>query len=108
MTQSLTQSLDNIHHLALQVDNIEQSLRWYASNFSCEIIYQDETWALLKFGNISLALVLPNQHPSHFAVIRENVESYGLPMKHRDGTSSVYIKDPSGNNIEMLKLPELS
>jgi len=108
MTQSLPQSLDNIHHLALQVDNIELSLRWYASNFSCEIIYQDETWALLKFGNISLALVLPNQHPSHFAVIRENVESYGLPMKHRDGTSSVYIKDPSGNNIEMLKLPELS
>lgn len=108
MTQSLTQSLDNIHHLALQVDNIEQSLRWYASNFSCEIIYQDETWALLKFGNISLALVLPNQHPSHFAVVRKNVEAYGLPKKHRDGTSSVYIKDPSGNNIEMLKLSELS
>jgi catechol 2,3-dioxygenase-like lactoylglutathione lyase family enzyme len=103
----MPQPLDNIHHLALQVDNIDQSLRWYASNFSCEILYQDESWALLKFGNISLALVLPNQHPPHFAVIRENVESYGLPKKHRDGTSSVYIKDPSGNNIEMLELSAL-
>lgn len=104
----MTQSLDNIHHLGLQVDNIGQSLSWYVSNFSCEIIYQDDSWALLKFGNISLALVQPNQHPSHFAVIRENLEIYGLPKKHRDGTSSVYIKDPSGNNIEMLKLSELS
>ncbi|GDX39294.1 hypothetical protein LBMAG20_15090 [Methylocystaceae bacterium] len=104
----MTQPLDNIHHLALQVDDIEQSLSWYTSKFSCEIVYQDESWVLLKFSNISLALVLPNQHPSHFAVISENLEIYGLPKRHRDGTSSVYIKDPSGNNVEMLKLSELS
>ena len=104
----MNKPLDNIHHLALQVDDIEQSLRWYESNFSCEIIYQDKSWALLRFGNISLALVLPNEHPQHFAVIRENVQDYGAPKAHRDGTSSVYIKDPSGNNIEMLKLAELS
>jgi hypothetical protein len=46
------------------------------------------------------------QHPPHFAVVREDVTSFGTPVPHRDGTSSVYIQDPSGNNVEMLKLAD--
>lgn len=100
----MAKSLDDIHHLALQVNDIEKSIKWYRANFSCEVVYHDKTWALLQFGNISLALVLPNQHPTHFAVTREDASIYGRPVKHRDGTCSVYIKDPSGNHIEMLEL----
>lgn len=96
--------LDQIHHIALQVSNLEESILWYTKNFSCQISYQDNTWALLKFGNISLALVHPDQHPSHFAITREDLTPFGTPVPHRDGTSSVYIEDPSGNQIEMLKL----
>ena len=97
--------LDNIHHLALQVDDIEVAVRWYTSNFSCDVAYQDHSWAMLEFGNLSLALVLPNQHPPHFAIERTDLHNYGDPNVHRDNTSSVYIRDPSGNNVEMLKLP---
>ena len=100
----MAKSLDDIHHLALQVNDIEKSIKWYLANFSCEVVYHDKTWALIQFGNISLALVLPNQHPIHFAVTREDASIYGRPVKHRDGTRSVYIEDPSGNNIEMLEL----
>ena len=70
------------------------------------IAYQDASWALLKFENISLALVLPGKHPPHFAVTRDNIAIFGTPVPHRDGTSSVYIQDPNGNNVEMLKLAE--
>jgi len=28
----------------------------------------------------------------------------GKPEKHGDGTRSVYVKDPAGNNIEILAL----
>ncbi len=98
--------LDPIHHIAIQVHNIDQSVSWYQSHFSCEVAYHDASWALLKFANISLALVLPQQHPPHFAIPRDDVAPFGTPVPHRDGTSSVYIQDPSGNNIEMLKLAD--
>ena len=102
----MTKPRDHIHHIAIQVQDVEKSVAWYTSNFTCEVAYHDASWALLRFDNISLALVLPNQHPPHFAVTREDVTSFGTPVPHRDGTSSVYIQDPSGNHIEMLKLEE--
>jgi len=102
----MPKTLDHIHHVAIQVKDIEESLNWYTSNFSCEVAYRDESWALLKFKNISLALVLPHQHPPHFAITKDDVKPYGVPVPHRDGTSSVYIQDPSGNNVEMLKLAD--
>ncbi len=102
----MAKKLDHIHHLALQVDDIESSITWYRENFLCEIAYQDDSWALLNFDNLSLALVLPNQHPPHFAITRNDPQIFGQPRVHRDGTSSVYIKDPTGNNVEILKLAD--
>ena len=94
---------DFIDHLALHTDDIKKSVDWYIKNFHCEILYQDDSWAMLEFENIKLALVLPEQHPFHFAVLKDDVENYGIPIKHRDGSVSVYIKDRSGNNIEVLR-----
>ena len=102
----MTKPLDHIHHIAIQIQDIEQSIAWYISHFDCEVSYRDDSWALLKFDNILLALVQANQHPPHFAVTRDDISSFGTPVPHRDGTSSVYIRDPSGNNVEMLKLAE--
>ena len=98
--------IDKIHHVAIEVQSIQDSVDWYKSNSRCEISHQDDTWALLKYDNISLALVLPKTHPPHIAFERKNAEKYGKLKRHRDGTSSVYIKDPSNNSVEMLKLPE--
>ena len=98
-------TLDTLHHTAIQVKNIAAAVTWYTERFSCEVAYQDESWAMLQFANTSLALVLPEQHPYHFAILTDDVTAYGEPVQHRDGTSSVYIKDLDGNNVEMLSLP---
>ena len=58
---------------------------------------------MLNYDNISLALVLPDMHPPHIAFEKLNAEDYGKLKDHRDGTSSVYIKDPSNNAVEILK-----
>ena len=50
-------NLDRINHVAVPVQNIEQGIKWYKKNFSCEVSYADDTWALLNFDNIGLALV---------------------------------------------------
>ena len=96
--------MDKIHHIAIQVEDIARSVEWYKKNYEVEVSYQDETWAMIDFANTSLALVLPEQHPFHFAIESKQAEIYGDLIKHRDGTASVYIRDIDGNNVEMIKL----
>ena len=98
-------SLDTMDHVAVSVANVAETVDWYKQHFRCQVAYQDETWALVEFANIRLAFVLPSQHPDHFAVLGDP-SAYGQPKKHRDGTSSVYIQDPNGNNVEILALAE--
>ena len=95
--------LDTMHHVAVAVRNVKETVDWYTKHFDCKVGYQDESWALVEFGNIRLAFVLPEQHPPHFALLGDP-SLYGEARKHRDGTRSVYLTDPSGNNIEILAL----
>jgi catechol 2,3-dioxygenase-like lactoylglutathione lyase family enzyme len=95
--------LDTIDHVAVSVTNVQETVAWYTKNFDCTVKYQDETWALVEFANIRVAFVLPEQHPPHFALLGDPAQ-YGEPKTHRDGTRSVYVKDPSGNNVEILAL----
>lgn len=94
---------DRIDHIAIAVENVETAVEWYTKNFNCKVKYQDETWAYLGFNNINLALVIPGQHPSHLAFIRENAQEFGELKTHRDGTRSCYIKDPTGNSVEIME-----
>jgi len=96
--------MDKIHHIAIQVTDLKSSIQWYKQEFDCKLVYEDATWAMIAFDNISLALVTPKQHPPHFAVELDNPEKYGNLVSHRDGTASIYIKDPSGNSVEVLKV----
>lgn len=95
-------ALDSIHHLAIAVTDVAASVRWYRDNFACRVAYQDATWALLKFANISLALVIPAQHPPHVGFVLDDAARFGTLTTHRDGTRSAYVNDPDGNALEMI------
>lgn len=96
-------TLDSMDHVAIAVHDIAATLDWYRQHFRCEVLYHDDTWALLQFANIKLALVLPSQHPGHLGFFRPDAANFGELQPHRDGTSSVYLTDPSGNSIEFLQ-----
>jgi catechol 2,3-dioxygenase-like lactoylglutathione lyase family enzyme len=96
-------ALDTLHHAALRVKDVKEAVDWYTERFRCEVEYQDETWAMLAFENVRLAFVLQEQHPPHIAILGDP-EKYGNAKMHRDGTSSVYVKDPDGNNVEILAM----
>jgi hypothetical protein len=81
-------------------------IKWYKETLKANISFQDETWALLDIDNTAIALVLPSQHPPHLAFESLDAEKYGDLTTHRDGTASVYVKDPFGNTIEFLKLAD--
>ena len=105
------EEMKNIDHIAIQVNNIKESIDFYIENFGCEIIYQDDTWAFLQFGNIKMALVVEDEHPYHIAFEIDGLDSEmgRLPQGnrqnwkyHRDGSISRYINDPSGNKNELI------
>jgi catechol-2,3-dioxygenase len=93
---------DSLHHVAIAVDNVAKAVQWYRQTFRCEIAYQDDTWALLQFANVALALVIPEQHPPHLGFVTPLAHEHGPLKRHRDGTESVYISDPAGNPVELL------
>lgn len=88
--------------MAFSVRDVREAVSWYRKTFRCEVRYQDATGALLAFQNVLLALVIPEEHPPHLALVNERAEEFGPLKPHRDGTRSTYIKDPAGNSIEVL------
>ena len=100
--------MDKIHHVAITVRHIDQAVRWYTEHFHCKVSYQDDSWAMLDFENIQLALVLPEQHPAHIAIANPNAEQFGKLTTHGDGVRSVYRKDSEGNSVEIIDLASLS
>lgn len=96
--------LDSVHHVALAVKDITEAVEWYTGTFRCDVVYADESWAMLKFANCHLALVTSGQHPPHLGFLTpvEEAERFGALKAHRDGTRSVYVDDPSGNSVELL------
>jgi catechol 2,3-dioxygenase-like lactoylglutathione lyase family enzyme len=99
--------MDTLHHVALSVQDIDQAIAWYTTHFDCRVSYRDSTWALLQFANLSLALVLPGQHPPHVGLLRDDAARFGPLVTHRDGSRSIYLNDPSGNAVEVLEATSL-
>ena len=97
------QSLQSLHHVAIPVADIDRAIEWYTARFSCQVKYRDASWALLRFANIHLALVTPEQHPLHIALMAPNASDYGPLTRHRDGTQSIYIQDSEGNHVEIMQ-----
>lgn len=94
--------LDPIDHIAISVRDVAESVDWYTKTFRCRVAYQDETWALIEFGNMRIAMVVEAEHPAHVALGRVDAASFGALKTHRDGTRSTYVTDPSGNAIEIM------
>ena len=105
----------NLDHVAISTsrEKMQETVLWYVEKVNASIMYQDETWALLKTeNNQSIALVVQDQHPPHIAFSineeqKQELVSLGKKFKkHRDDSESVYIKDPSGNFVEFLLWPK--
>jgi len=91
-------------HVAICVSDIDQSIQWYMSNLDVDnILYADETWAMLQIGTTKVALTTKDQHPPHIAFTVEDFESLDELKQHRDGSKYIYKADPDGNIIELIK-----
>jgi catechol 2,3-dioxygenase-like lactoylglutathione lyase family enzyme len=97
-----------LDHIAINVSNIANSASWYTENLGAEVIYADDTWAMLETGETKIALTLDGHHPPHvgFSVSDINDIPCDDPDYHRDGSAYRYVKDPDGNTIEFVYYPK--
>ena len=99
-----------LDHIALNVKDVKASTDWYRVNLNAEVSYEDETWAMLRVGDVAVALTLPNQHPSHVAFELNSMDEFddSFDIKtHRDGSKYQYITDLDGNTIEYIYWPKV-
>ena len=99
----MTEQLDSLRHITLNVASVADAANWYRSSFRCETLREDTKCAVLKFQNTLLTLILPSQEPSHIAFSREDAETLGELRKRPDGTLSTYLADPTGNVVKIVK-----
>ncbi len=97
-----------LDHIAVNVKDIDKSIDWYIKNLAAEILYRDDSWAMLNCDGTKLALTISAQHPPHIAFCVDNIKQIpGIPKYHRDGSAYVYTSDPDGNTIEYIYWPSL-
>jgi len=99
----MTTPLTHIDHTVVMVADLDQSISWYQSSFSCELIHRTKTLAVLQFANIRIVLSLPSEQRPHLGIVIENAESFGEISKQADLCHSTFIADPSGNPVELIK-----
>ena len=102
-------------HIAIRTEDVAVSIEFYKKHFDgVEILYEDQTWGLLRVGGIKIALVTSGEHPPHISFkvyTKKELEEYAAEMKgkimlHRDKSESFYFKDSSGNAVEIVWYPE--
>lgn len=97
-------------HVAIHTrkELMKETVDFYRRFLNGVVLHQDETWSLIEGSGVKIALVVPEQHPVHTGFVISDEEYIELIMqgkvfkKHRDGSKSVYIKDPSNNSVELL------
>ncbi len=122
-----------LRHVALNVADVATSVAFYTDLFGMRVVWQpDAENAYLSSGCDNLALHLAPPEPPIQAA-RQRLDHLGFvvaapsdvdraaevlsarqvpivtaPRTHRDGSRSLYCKDPDGNLLQILYEPSLS
>ena len=103
--------MKTIDHIAILVENLEISQKWYESVCGAQLIFDDSKYKRMKMNNTTIALIDKNHYKdAHVGILVENYRDLpsdkGKIVHHRDGTTGCYVKDPDGNVVEFIHYSE--
>ena len=116
-----------LRHLALKVRDVRLATRFYCDTFGMRVVWEpDPDNVYLSSGSDNLALhrdaaAGPGGSLDHLGFLMgsaddvfaaaEALRARGVPLAHeprthRDGSVSCYLRDPDGNLVQVLWLPD--
>ena len=117
-----------LRHLALKVRDVGRASRFYCDHFGMRVVWEpDADNVYLSSGSDNLALhhdaaVAPGGSLDHLGFLMgsaadvfaaaDALRARGValahePRTHRDGSVSCYTRDPDGNLVQILWLPDV-
>jgi len=103
--------MKTIDHIAILVENLEISQKWYENNCGAQLIFSDSKYKRMKMNNTTIALIDKKHYKhAHVGLLVENYcdlpSNLGEIVQHRDGTTGCYVEDPDGNVVEFIHYSE--
>ena len=99
--------MKTVDHIAVLVENLDISQKWYEEVCGAELIFEDHKYKRMAMNNIAIALIDKRHYKyPHIGIPVENYvdlpSDKGEIVHHRDGTTGCYLKDPDGNVVEFI------
>jgi catechol-2,3-dioxygenase len=99
-----------INHVALEVDDIDAALDWWARFFEFELRGRRRSMAWIDLGDQFVALSAPRSAPPddnrHFGFVVDGKEQLRAALQEAGtqvpAAGSLRFRDPWGNNIEVV------
>lgn len=100
-----------VDHIAVLVENLDISQKWYEEMCGAKLVFEDHKYKRMQMQNVTVALIDKKHYKyNHFAILVHSYDdlpvSIGEVVKHRDGTTGCYVKDPDENVIEFIHYSE--
>jgi catechol 2,3-dioxygenase-like lactoylglutathione lyase family enzyme len=108
--------LVGINHLAFEVADIEEALRWYGRFFEFELRGRHgDSMAFIDMGDQFIALVAgrtqPPDGPRHFGLVVDDKETARAALRDAgvevQSSGSLDFRDPWGNHVQVVDYREI-
>jgi catechol-2,3-dioxygenase len=102
--------LVGINHVALEVGDVEEALRWYGQFFEFELRGRAGRMAFIDMGDQFIALAATGEHSPdrarHFGLVVDDKEAVRVAMRGAGidvaDRGSLDVHDPWGNQVQVV------